>query len=276
MTDAGFPSLDEQLARFRAAHPLFRHPHAGHAWHFRRGGDGAEVVLLLTGVLGAGDFAFQQVAALERRYRVLIPDYPPVSSLNELVDGIASLLDAEGTSRVHVVAGSFGGMAAQALVRRHPERVRSLVLSHTGTPERGSRARRLATRPLAVLPGGLLRALFRKRLRGSFAGADPFWTRYFDESTARLGRADFLSRVRVAVDFAEERYGPHDLDAWPGRILILDADHDPLFPERRQQAVRALYPRAAVHTFRGTGHAAAILDPEGYTGVILRFLERAA
>jgi len=279
MTDAASPPslpLDEQLARFRAAHPLIRYPHAGHTWHYRRGGEGADVVLLLTGVLGAGDFAFQQVAALERRYRVLIPDYPPVSSLDDLVDGIVGLLDAEGASRVHVVAGSFGGMTAQALVRSHPERVRSLVLSHTGTPEPGSRARRLATLPLAILPGGLLRALFRKRLRGSFAAADPFWTRYFDETTARLGRADFLGRVRVALEFAEERYGPHDLDAWPGRILILDADHDPLFPEARQQAVRALYPRAEVHTFRGTGHAAAILDPGGYASVILDFLERAA
>jgi pimeloyl-ACP methyl ester carboxylesterase len=250
--------------------------HEGRAWRYRRGGDGADAVLLLTGVLGAGDFAFQQVAALERHFRVLVPDYPPASSLSELVEGIVGVLDAEGVASVHVVAGSFGGMAAQALVRRHPERVRSLVLSHTGTPEPGARARRLATLPLAIIPGGLLRGLFRRRLRGSFAGADPFWARYFDETTARLGRADFLSRVRVALDFAEERYGPHDLDAWPGRILILDADHDPLFPERRQQAVRALYPRAEVHTFRGTGHAAAILDPEGYAAVILRFLERAA
>jgi pimeloyl-ACP methyl ester carboxylesterase len=268
--------LVEQLARFRAAHPFIRHSHAGHTWHFRSGGEGADVVLLLTGVLGAGDFAFQQVVALERRYRVLIPEYPPVSSLDALVDGIVSLLDAEGASRVHVVAGSFGGMAAQALVRRHPERVRSLVLSHTGAPEGGSRAQRLATLPLAILPGGLLRALFRKRLRGNFAAADPFWTRYFDETTARLGRADFLSRVRVALDFSEERYGPRDLDGWPGRILILDADHDPLFPEARQQAVRDLYPSAEVHTFRGTGHAAAILDPDGYASVILDFLERAA
>lgn len=273
MTDA---PLAEQLARFRAAHPLIRRVHAWRAWHVRHGGEGGEVVLLLTGVLGAGDFAFQQVAELERRYRVLIPDYPPVLTLDELVDGIVSILDAEGASRVHVVAGSFGGMVAQALVRRHPERVRSLVLSHTGTPEPGSKARRLATLPLAMLPGQLLRALFRKRLRGSFAAADPFWTRYFDETTARLGRADFLSRVRVALDFAEERYGPQDLDGWPGRILILDADHDPLFPEARQQAVRDLYPSAEVHTFRGTGHAAAILDPEGYASVILGFLERAA
>jgi pimeloyl-ACP methyl ester carboxylesterase len=279
MTGAASPPplpLAEQLARFRAAHRVIRHLHAGHDWHYRRGGEGAEVVLLLTGVLGAGDFAFQQVASLERHYRVLAPDYPPVSSLHELVDGIVSLLDAEGAPRVHVVAGSFGGMAAQALVRRHPGRVRSLVLSHTGTPEPGSSARRLATLPLALLPGGVLRGLFRKRLRGSFAAADPFWTRYFHETTARLGRADFLSRVRVAMEFAEERYGPRDLDDWPGRILVLDADHDPLFPEARQQAVRSLYPRAEVHTFRGTGHAAAILDPEGYASVILRFLQRAA
>jgi pimeloyl-ACP methyl ester carboxylesterase len=265
-------TLDDELARFRAEHPPVEHVHAGRTWRYTRGGSGAETVLHLTGVLGNAELGFQQIAAYERRFRVLAPDYAPVGSLDEMVAGIVSLLDAEKVEQAHVVAGSFGGMVAQSLVRRHPRRVRSLVLSHTTVPQPANSGPRRTAALLGLLPGPLVRSLFRRRLRGSFAAADPFWTRFFDASSVRMPKGDILSRLRVAADFAEERYGPHDLDGWPGRILVLDADADPLFPEARQRAVRALYPPAVVHTFRGTGHAAAILNPEGYATVILDFL----
>ena len=124
-----------------------------------------------------------------------------------------------------------------------------------------------------LLPERPYRALFRRRLRGAFAVADPFWLRFFDSTVAGLAKADLLSRVLLASEFLEQTaYGPRDLERWPGRILILDADDDPLTPPAIRATLRALYPQAEVHAFSGTGHSAAILHPERYAEVIRRFL----
>ena len=43
-----------------------------------------------------------------------------------------------------------------------------------------------------------------------------------------------------------------------------------------RQALRALYPDARVHTFTGTGHATAILQPRKYVEIVSAFLRTAS
>ena len=262
--------LEHQLAKFRASHPARRLAHRGKDWRYYAAGQSGEAVLLLGGALGLAEFAFQQIRLLELHFRVLAPDYPPVPSLAELTDGLLALLDTEHIRTAHVVGGSFGGLLAQVLVRRAPKRVASLVLSHTGAPDR--RRRSAAQRVVELLPAPLLRATLKARLGRTLAATDPFWRRYFEGAVSRLSRADILSRIRLQAEFsAEAGYCPEDLTAWPGRILVIEAADDPLFPPAAQQRLRALYPLAQVHQFQGTGHAAALLRPEEYAAVLTRF-----
>jgi pimeloyl-ACP methyl ester carboxylesterase len=57
-------------------------------------------------------------------------------TLDEMADDAAGLLTALGIDSAHVLGASLGGMIAQTLAIRHPERVRSLtsVMSTTGNP----------------------------------------------------------------------------------------------------------------------------------------------
>lgn len=79
---------------------------------------------------------------LERRFEVLMydqrglgqtskPDRP--YTMADYADDAAALMDALGWARAHVVGISFGGMVAQHLAVRHPERVDRLVLACTSS-----------------------------------------------------------------------------------------------------------------------------------------------
>lgn len=262
--------LDRELAEFRASHAPRQLTYRGIQWRYFAGGLGNQVLLRLSGALGFGEFSFQQIRLFESRFRVITPDYPAVQSLGEMVDGLIGILDAERATRVHVIGGSFGGLLAQVLVRRTPERVASLVLSHTGAPDGKRRA--VATAIVAAMPQPLLRGLLRKRLGTTLDGADPFWRRYFDRAIGELTKADILSRVRLQAEFGAQVWSPTDLAQWPGRVMLIEGEDDPLFPPAARARLRALYPGAALHRFHGTGHAAAVIKPEEYADAVTRFL----
>lgn len=270
IAESASETLERELAEFRARHAPRHVSRGGLEWTYYAGGMGDKTILRLTGALGLAEFAFQQVRLLEPRFRVLAPDYPAVGTLAEMVDGLVAILDAEGVERAHVSGGSFGGLLAQVLVRKAPQRVASLILSHTGAPD--GRNRRAAVAVVSAMPIGVLRRLLKARLGRTLDAADPFWRRYFDRAIGEMTKADIVSRMRLQAEFGQARWTPNDLAKWPGGVLLIEGDDDPLFAAAARERLRALYPMAQVHRFHGTGHAAAVLKPEEYCAVVTKFI----
>jgi pimeloyl-ACP methyl ester carboxylesterase len=59
-------------------------------------------------------------------------DQPGPYTMEGYADAVARMLDAQGISRVVLVGGSMGGVVAQHLVLRHPDRFERLLLVATG------------------------------------------------------------------------------------------------------------------------------------------------
>lgn len=256
----------------------------GVEWEYETAGQGAEALLLFHGAVGGAETMRGLSEAFAGEFRTIAPTVADVDTLEEVCDAASAILDREHIARAHVFGGSFGGLLAQAFLRRRPAQVSTLTLLSTGAPDRrvGERTARVL-RLARLMPFPLTRALLKFGLaRQLKAPAEPgaaervaeFRRRLDDYFDRRLTKRTLLSRVALALDFnLGESYAPEDHAGWPGRVLIIDSDDDPLITAADRRRLRQTYPRALVCAFPGAGHLMQLVRPEGLTEVVRAFIK---
>ena len=240
-------------------------------------GRGPQALLLLPGAVGDGDAYFTLWPLLAATHTLIAVSYPPLGSLTALLDGLRHLLDRERRGSVDIVGGLFGGIIAQAFLRRFPQRTRRVVLSATGTakPERAASNETFA-RFMARLPMAVTRALLRMIVRVSLTAVTTdreFWRRFYFEAVAALSRDEFVARYALSADV--DRHGPPSpagLQEWTGTLLILEGAADRIANAGARDTLRALYPAALVHTFPGAGHAISAQCRDQWAAQVATFL----
>ncbi|MEQ8674152.1 MAG: alpha/beta hydrolase [Aggregatilineales bacterium] len=260
---------------FRQTHPP-KYAHIdGINWAYIDNVRGDEPVLLLVGGLRVADAAWQSIPMLDDVFRVVTPTYPALNTMNELADGLAGMLDALELEQAYVLAGSFGGMLAQVFVRRHPDRVKKLVLSTTAVLDEDSQTRyQQALTMMQALSDEEMAQTAQSMMFDTMAPPaemHAFYRAYLDELyTERLTRDELISTYHCLLDFAEN----HDLQPLEkSDILILESDNDATFDEATRARVRALYPHAQHFVFKGAGHSPGTSQRELYFKVVKHFFK---
>ncbi len=273
LADRVDPPVRRSLLDFRAQHPP-QHLTVGRAtWEYVALGQGPETIVFLHGMTGAYDIWWQQMLALAPHYRVISVTYPPVETLEGLAQGVLAVMDAEGVARAHFVGTSLGGYLAQYLMAAHPDRLQGkVVLGNTFPPNELQRQKN--GRLIRVLPW-LPEWLIMRILRGSFreriypaAGYSELVLAYMLEQTdGRMSKAQVVARARALL----EPFPPADLTALGLRVMIIEADNDPLVEPELRTLLKATYPSAEVHTLSGVGHFPYLNAAEDYTALLEAF-----
>jgi pimeloyl-ACP methyl ester carboxylesterase len=192
---------------------------------------------------------------------VLGGDHSSVAyALTDLADDTVGLLDALGLDGVHLVGASMGGMIAQLVALRAPERVRTLtsIMSTTGDPTVGGAsdaALALMLRPPAGdRDGAVQRVVDTYRVVGS-PGFE------FDEAALR-DRAGLsfdraydpagVARQLAAVVTTPDR--TRELKALPMPCLVIHGADDALVDVSGGRATAAAIPEAGLLVVDGMGH----------------------
>ena len=200
-----------------------------------------------------------RIDRLALRHRLGLAVASPYT-LDDMAGDALGLLDALEAGSAHVVGASMGGMIAQLLAMRAPDRVRSLC-SWMSTPgcrkyamPRLRAGLLLFRRPPPDLPGWTEHIVQAQRVIGSPAPL-------FDEADVRRRAQEALARSRRRAGYARHLAAilaaPSRREAL-GRLrmpsLVIHGDRDPLVRPAAGKATAAAIPGARLEMLRGVGH----------------------
>lgn len=180
----------------------------------------------------------------------------------------------------HIVGLSMGGMIAQNFYRRHPDKVRSLVLADTRNPfQRHNSAEFLRLREAPLLAGLTPRDIAPK-VAGALAGpnASPDALAQLTESIAVLHKDSYLKTLRYTtmIGEAQEFRGVSayvDMASVRVPTLVICGTEDKTTPPEMSQAMADGIPGAKLEWIEGAGHLSNIESPQRFNEALMSFLD---
>jgi pimeloyl-ACP methyl ester carboxylesterase len=231
------------------------------------------VMLLTHGYSATSQMWRGQVEALAGRYKLVIWDmrghgesaYPEDDSLyseEATVADMAAILDAVGAERAVIGGLSLGGYMSLAFHRRHPERVRALLIIDTGPGFRNDAARdgwnttALQTAERYQREGlGSLANLSAERRTSHHRSAD---------GLVRAARGMLTQRDAAVIDSLATIAVPS--------LVVVGAEDNPFLNAADYMAAKI--PGAEKVVIEGAGHAANIDQPAAFNQAVEDFLQR--
>lgn len=200
----------------------------------------------------------------------------PPGGVDAMADAVVGLMDHLGLPSAAVVGHSMGGMVAQAMAARAPQRVCALVLACTspafGKPGGDWQARFVADRLAPLDAGGGMPAL-ATRLVPAMVGptADTEGAALAQAVMAAVPEATYRRVLAAIVGFDRRA----DLPAIGVPTLCLAGALDRTAPPAVLQGMAERIPGAEFAEIAGAGHIANVEQPAAFEAALLGFLRRA-
>jgi 3-oxoadipate enol-lactonase len=219
----------------------------------------------------------------QRRYRCLLPDNRGVGrsdrpsgpyDLEVMAADLVAVLDHAGIDSAHVVGASMGGVLAQILAVRHPERVRSLTLACTACRHLPWRVELLEEWAETAQHRGM-RVFLEQNIRWVVGPRSirRFWLGLGVLSPLVIGAATdpFVAQVRaiLAMDDGLRR----ELCGIDVPTLVVVGSQDTLTPLGDAIELAELIPGARLAVVSGGAHGFMVEQAPAFNRVVTSFLD---
>lgn len=249
--------------------------------HYEEAGQGPPL-LLVPGLSGLGSFWERQVRDLAHDFRVIVHDHRGAGksshsrirySVEQMAADVLALMDELHIRAAHFVGHSTGGAIGQVLAQDHPDRLESLVLSHTW-PGRDAYFRRLFESRREILNGLGVEAYLRASV---LFLAPPWWVSTNDALITEMHRAQAAAAAPVEVMTSRiDAIMAFDRRDRLGTIrtptLVIVAADDTITPRFYSEELAQRIPGAKLVVLEGGGHFAPQVTPDAYNRAVGTFL----
>ncbi len=235
-----------------------------HRLHYSVTGAADAPPLLLVMGLGMCSGAWHNLPdRLSQQFRVMAVDNrgigrstapPGLFRIRDLADDAVKVLDAERVDRTFLFGISMGGMIAQEITLRHPERVAALALGATfGGHLRSRKPHPSVARDLLFVslfdrhPKRMARLLVSEEFLARNAERFGEWVRGLSRPLHSVARRQVFA---IATHEAEKR-----LPQIRVPTLLISGDRDRLVPVENSRRLARLIPGARLVELPGAGHA---------------------
>jgi pimeloyl-ACP methyl ester carboxylesterase len=192
-------------------------------------------------------------------------------TIADLAEDAMGALDQLGVKHAHVLGISMGGMIAQEVAIRHPDRVRTLAIgcSYPGGVGSALTSPEVGQRLVASWSSGdaeqAIRTGWEANVSARFAADE-------DEYTAFRERA-LAERVPLELIMLQaQACGAHDTSARLHEItaptLVMHGDRDEMLPVQNGRLIAEAIPDARLEVFEGVGHLFWLEDHERTVALI--------
>lgn len=220
----------------------------------------------------AGLAKIRTCVAVDLRGHGLSSDPSPGDySMDLFADDVARTLDLMGATQADICGLSMGGYVLFSLWRRHPGRVRSLILIDTKAEADSPEAKAAREKTAELVAGEGMDALW-KQLEQKMFGSNPAQEvkdkvrRMFGDVPPEVAAADALA-MRDRPDSTP------DLETITVPVLWLQGEEDQLMPVDAARATAARIPECRFEAIPKGGHLAPMENPEATNDAIRQFLK---
>ena len=202
-------------------------------------------------------------------------------TLNDMADDVAALVEALGFTSVHVAGASMGGMIAQLVAIRHPEKTRSLIslMSTTSDPSLPRSDPKAQAALMQKPPGEDKNSVVEHTLKMRAVNASPGYPEDQDEL-----------RQRIAANFDRSNYPEGVLRQWAAimaspprtemlkklncRALVIHGEDDLLIRPDAGRHTAACIKGAELKLVPGWAHNMPIRAVDAITDPMIDFMHR--